>query len=222
MAKQNEPVSATIHLIGLLLSIAALILLVVFAAIYSTAWHVVGFSIFGTSLILLYLASTLYHFFHVTSKAKEILKKIDHAMIHILIAGTYTPICLVAIRGAWGWSLFGVIWGLAIIGILLKILINIKPWVSATIYLFMGWIIIIAFVPLKKSIPSEGLWWLFAGGIFYTIGVLFLGLDRIFPRTRWFGMHETRWFGMHEIFHIFVLAGSFSHFWLMLKYILYI
>lgn len=214
MAKQNEPGSATIHLIGLLLSIAALTLLVVFAAIYSTAWHVVGFSIFGTSLILLYLASTLYHFFHVTSKAKEIFKKIDHAMIHILIAGTYTPICLVAIRGAWGWSLFGIIWGLAITGILLKILINIKPWISAMIYLFMGWIIIIAFVPLGKSIPSEGLWWLFAGGIFYTIGVLLLGLDRIVPRTRWFGMHE--------IFHIFVLAGSFSHFWLMLKYILYI
>lgn len=136
-------------------------------------------------------------------------------MIYVLIAGTYTPICLVPLRGGWGWSIFGVIWGLAILGIILKTTSKkIKGWFSALFYILIGWLILIAFLPLMESLPAHGLGWLVAGGISYTLGTIFFGLDHIVPRTRWFGMHE--------VFHLFVIGGSFSHFWVMFKYVLYI
>ena len=213
--KENEPMSSLIHLIGLFLSIAGLVLLVVFAVLYGSVWHVVGFSIFGASLILVYFTSTLYHFISKTHKTKGILQKIDHLMIYILIAGTYTPIFLVVLQGWIGWSLFGVIWFLAISGIILKLkLKTVKPWFFPLYYIAMGWLILIAAFPLFRSLPLEGILWAVAGGVFYTLGAIFFSLDNIVPRTLWFGMHE--------IFHIFVIAGSFSHFWLMLKYVLYI
>ena len=210
--KTNEPLSSLTHFIGFLLSIAGLVLLIVVASSLKTVWHVVTFSIFGASLILLYLASTLYHFFPAKSKAKRIFKKIDHSFIYILIAGTYTPVCLTVLRGGWGWSIFGIIWGLAILGIIIKSTnLKINCSVSTLIYILMGWIILIALFPLINSISKTGLIVLLLGGIFYTIGTIFYALDKTIPRTRWFGMHE--------IFHLFVLAGSFSHFWFMLKYL---
>lgn len=213
--KQNEPLSSLIHLIGFFLSVAALVLLLIFAVLYGSILHVIGFSIFGASLILVYLASTLFHFVSKTNKAKGILQKIDHLMIYILIAGTYTPIALVVLKGWIGWSLFGVIWFLAIFGIILKLKIKeVNKWFFPLSYVIMGWLIIIAIVPFIESLPKEAIFWAVTGGIFYTLGVLFFYLDSKVSRTRWFGMHE--------IFHVFVIAGSFSHFWLMLRYVLYV
>ncbi|MBR9690178.1 hemolysin III family protein [Candidatus Woesearchaeota archaeon] len=210
---KNEPFSALTHLIGFFLSIAALVLLVVFASLYGTAWHVVGMSIFGATLILLYLASTIFHFIPKRmKKLKAICKRIDQSFIYVLIAGTYTPITLTKLRGPWGWSLFGIIWGIAIIGVLLKSFGRINDVASTLIYIAMGWIIVIALYPLLKVLPMTGFLWLLAGGVFYTLGTIFLALERIFPRKNHF------WF--HEVFHLFVIAGSFSHFWLMLKYVL--
>ncbi|MFH1917983.1 MAG: hemolysin III family protein [Nanoarchaeota archaeon] len=209
----NEPLSSLTHFIGFLLSIAGLVLLIVFASLSGTAWHIVAFSIFGTSLILLYLASTLYHFFPKESKAKRIFRKIDYSFIYILIAGTYTPVCLTVLRGGWGWSLFGIVWALAILGVILELInVEVKGWVSTIIYIFMGWIILIALLPLINSISGKGFLILFMGGVSYTAGAIFFALDKIVPRTRWFGMHE--------IFHFFVLVGSFLHFWFILKYLL--
>jgi hemolysin III len=193
------------HGFGLLLSIPALVLLVVFASIYGDAWHIVSFSIYGTSLVLLYLASTLYH-----GVSNRVLKKklnvLDHAAIYLLIAGTYTPFLLVILRGAWGWSLFGVIWGIAVIGIALKIFISGKlKIVSAITYVLMGWIVIIAIKPLINNLETGGLWWLFAGGICYTVGAIFYVWKKI-PLN-------------HGIFHLFVLGGSFAHWWAVFFYL---
>jgi len=211
--KNNEPLSSLTHFIGFLLSIAGLVLLIVFASLSGTAWHIVAFSIFGTSLILLYLASTLYHFFPKESNAKRIFRKIDYSFIYILIAGTYTPVCLTVLRGGWGWSLFGIVWALAILGVILELInVEVKGWVSTIIYIFMGWIILITLLPLINSISGKGFLILFMGGVSYTAGAIFFALDKIVPRTRWFGMHE--------IFHFFVLVGSFLHFWFILKYLL--
>jgi len=213
--KENEPLSSLTHLIGLFLAIAGLVLLVVFAVLYGSVWHVVGFSIFGSSLILVYFASTLFHFISRTNKAKKILQKIDHLMIYILIAGTYTPIALVVLKGWIGWTLFGVVWFLAIGGIILKLkLKSAKRWFFPLYYVMMGWIAVIVLIPLIRILPQEGIFWTTVGGVFYTLGAIFFSLDHIVLRTRWFGMHE--------MFHLLVIAGSFSHFWLMLKYVLYI
>ncbi|MBU2576054.1 hemolysin III family protein [Patescibacteria group bacterium] len=213
--KQNEPLSSLIHFIGFLFAVAGLSLLVMLAVLYGNAWHVTGFSIFGTSMVLLYLASTLYHWLPITHRAKQIMQKIDHAMIFILIAGTYTPITFMFPQRGWGWGLFGVIWGLAVIGVIFKAGgFHMNKWFVSIPYIIMGWLIVIAFIPLTQFLPIAGIWWLIGGGIFYTIGTIFLGLDYILMRARWFGMHE--------IFHLFVLSGSFCHFWLMIKYILYV
>ena len=210
--KENEPLSALTHFAGTLLSVAALVLMIIFGTIYGKASHVVGFAIFGSSLILLYGASFVYHFIPQKTKAKIILQRLDHAMIFILIAGTYTPLCLTVPQRGWGWSIFGVIWGLAIVGFLLKITgLKIKNYLSVLIYLAMGWLIVIAISPIMQWLDAGAIRWLFAGGIMYSVGCIFFALDNKIPRTTWFGMHE--------IFHIFVLAGSFSHFWLMLKYV---
>ncbi|MCB9803191.1 hemolysin III family protein [Candidatus Nomurabacteria bacterium] len=214
MKKENEPLSSLSHFLGLALSIAGLVLLIVFAHVYAKAQHVVGVSIFGASLILLYLSSGIYHWIAVSSRHKNIWRKIDHAMIYVLIAGSYTPICLVVPQRAWAWSAFGVIWGLALLGVLLKIKWNTFPRILSTIiYLLMGWSLLI-FYPILASVPKMGLLWLFLGGVFYSLGTIFYGLDKIVKRSRWWGMHE--------IFHLFVLAGSFAHWWFVFKYLLYV
>jgi hemolysin III len=214
-AKLREPVSGLTHLFGVFASIIGLVILIVYSATQNSVWHIVTFSIFGASLILLYSASSIYHLASVSQKAINILRRVDHSMIYLLIAGSYTPICLIALKGAWGWSIFGTIWGLTIIGIIIKnFWFNAPRWLSTLFYIFMGWLVIIAIYPLNKVFPSGAMAWLFAGGIAYTIG-------GVIYATKWPKIN-LKYFGFHEIFHIFVLAGSFCHYWLMFKYVLYL
>jgi len=211
--KEKELISGLLHLLGFGLSVAALIILIVVATKTDSSRKIISVIIFGLSLIFVYLASTIYHLFLLKPKTKNILKRIDHSMIFILIAGTYTPVCLIALRGGWGWSFFGIAWGLALIGVIIKgIDLKISGWLSTIIYIMMGWMIVIAIWPLINSLSLAGLLWLAAGGIIYTLGTIFYGLDRIIPKKRPF------W--MHEIWHLFVMAGSFAHFWMILKYVL--
>ncbi len=209
----NEPLSVFTHFVATLLSIAGLSLLVILSALRGGATHVVGFSIFGASLVLLYFFSTLYHFLSKNHPAKVLFQVLDHITIYILIAGTYTPLVLIVLPPAWGWSIFGVIWGLALCGVLAKIFLRaFQGWVSAVFYILMGWFVVIALVPLKEALPLEGMLWLLSGGIFYTVGTIFFALDRY--------IKLNKWYTFHDIFHIFVMLGSFSHFWFMLKFVL--
>jgi len=207
----NEPISSLTHFIAALLSVAGLALLITLAAIRGTTIHVVSLSIFGASLVLLYFFSALYHFLSKNHPAKDIFQIVDHLMIYILIAGTYTPFVLLVLPTAWGWSMFGVIWGLALCGILVKIFrIPFPGLFSGFFYLLMGWLIIIAFIPIKEALTFEGAFWLILGGLFYTIGTIFFALDNY--------IKLGRWYTLHDIFHVFVMLGSFSHFWFMLKF----
>ena len=213
LRKVKDPVSGYLHLFGIGLSVAALAVLVAQAALHASPWHVVGFSIFGAGLILLYGASTVYHLARVSERATLVLRKIDHCMIFALIAATYTPICLIPLRGAWGWTLFGVVWGLAITGIVLKAVFFQAPrWLYTLCYVALGWSCLICIAPLLRALPAGGLLWLLGGGVAYSVGALCYGL-------KW-PLRNARWFGFHEIFHILILAGSFCHFWLMFRYVL--
>ncbi len=186
------------HGFGLVLSFAALSLLVVFSSLYQSVWHIVSYSIYGASLVILYSASTFYHAAK-KPKLKLRLNVFDHAAIYVLIAGTYTPFTLVTLRGPWGWSLFGVIWGLAILGIVFKLFYTGRfDKLSTAIYVLMGWLVLIAVYPLVINLSTPGLIWLLAGGLFYTIGAIFY-LKNSMPYN-------------HAIFHVFVLLGSISHF----------
>jgi hemolysin III len=193
------------HLIGAVLALAGLVVLVVVAARQGDAWKIVSFSLYGATLFLLYGFSTLYH--SLRGRAKKIFRRLDHLAIYLLIAGTYTPFTLVTLRGVWGWSLFGVVWGLAVVGMALEYLprqgARILPVV---IYLGMGWLVLIALRPLLQALPWAGFVWLMAGGLFYTIGVLFYAFD---GRLRY----------AHEVWHLFVLAGSASHYFAILYYV---
>lgn len=211
---ENEPLSALIHLVGLFGSIVALIIMIVLAVIHGTAMHIVGFTIFGASLIFLYTASFFYHSFPKNTKIKEVFLRIDHSMIFFLIAGSYTPICLTIDNRPMGWSLFGIIWLISIMGIVLKSVgIKIKPWKSTVIYILLGLLLLIAIYPLYHWLPARALVWLFGGGLLYIVGAMFFILEDYIPRKRKFDMHE--------IWHIFVMVASFSHWYLMVKYILY-
>lgn len=201
----GERFNSITHLVGTILSLVGAIVLIVLAAQQEDPWKIVSFSMYGVTLVLLYFFSTLYH--SVRGAAKNICQKIDHIAIYLLIAGTYTPFTLVTLRGAWGWSLFGIVWLLAIIGILQDLLYpRDKRIVSVIIYLLMGWLALIAIRPLMDVFPTAGIVWLVAGGVSYTIGVLF------------FALHEKIPYG-HEIFHLFVLAGSACHYIMILRYI---
>lgn len=213
--KVKDPFSGFSHLAGALLSIAGLCLLVRYALKNGTVWHIVSFSIFGASLILLYTASSIYHLLVVSEKGTRILRKIDHMMIYVLIAGTYTPVCLIPLRGGWGWSILISIWGIAMVGIILKVLwFNAPRWLYTLFYLLMGWLIVIAFIPLVRTMPTAAMLWLIAGGLLYTAGAIIYG-------TKWPKL-KSKVFGFHDVFHIFVLYGSFCHFWMMFRYILYL
>jgi hemolysin III len=208
----KDPISGFIHSIGAILSIVALVLLIVKAVNPLDPWKIVSFSIFGTALFLLYTASTLYHWISVSGRTESILKRFDQMMIYVLIAATYTPFCLIPLRGPWGWSLFGVIWGLAVFGILWKLFqFKFPNWFSTVYYLFMGWLAVIAIFPLLANLQTGALIWLFLGGIFYTGGVIFFIIDR--------QESPRKGFGYHEIWHLMVIAGSFSHFWVVYKYV---
>lgn len=205
--KLDEIVNTITHGIGILLSITALVLMLVKSVLHGTTTSVVGAAIFGAGLIILYSASTIYHSAR-KIRRKYYLNKFDHAAIYVLIAASYTPITLITMEGAWGWSIFGVIWAIAIFGILFKIFWY-KPkyrTISAWGYVAMGLVVVVAVKPLVESMPLWGLIWMAIGGVAYIIGVLFYLADRI-P------------FG-HGIFHLFVIAGSFAHFWAIYHYVL--
>lgn len=205
----HEILNSITHGIGVLLSIAGLVLLLVFAATtgYGDAWKFVSFSVYGASLIVLFTASTLYHGIQ-NRRIKGFLNIFDHAAIFVLIAGTYTPFTLVNLRGPWGWSIFGVIWGLAIAGVVFKLFFYTDRLrlLSAVIYFLMGWIILIAIRPLIQEVPAGGLYWLLAGGLFYSLGIVFY-------------LRKQNRFN-HVIWHLFVLAGAISHFFSIFFYVL--
>jgi hemolysin III len=202
----GEKFNAWTHLVGALLALSGAIVLVVFAAASGDSWRVVSVSIYGVCLVLLYSASTLYH--SLRGRAKIILRKLDHLSIYLLIAGSYTPFCLVTLRGIWGWSLFAVVWGLAVIGMLQEIRPRSEARVmSLVIYAFMGWIVLVAIDPLLSTLGQAGFAWLAAGGLFYTVGIIFYAFDERFKH----------W---HGIWHLFVLAGSLMHYVAILFYVL--
>ncbi|MEW6366738.1 MAG: hemolysin III family protein [Acidobacteriota bacterium] len=203
---REEIANGVTHAIGAALSIAGLSILVTLAAIYGDVWRIVSFSIYGTTLVLLFLASTFYHSSR-SPRLKRLFKILDHSAIYLLIAGTYTPFTLVSIRGGWGWALFGIIWGLTIVGIVLKCFyVNRFRILSVLVYLAMGWLAVIAFKPLVASLSSGGIRLIVAGGLCYTCGVLFYIWKRL-P------------YG-HAVWHVFVLSGSACHYFSVLLYVL--
>ncbi len=201
----EEVLNSITHITGALLSIAGLVLLVVFSSYSGDAWKIVSFSIFGASLIFLYTSSALYH--SVSKRARVFFNKLDHSAIYVLIAGTYTPFTLVTLRGAWGWSIFGVIWGLAIAGIIFKLFFYKHKWrvVSAILYILMGWIVVIATRPLVERLPAGALYLVFGGGLVYSLGVIFYIYKKI-P------------FG-HTFWHLMVMGGSFCHYFAVFFYL---
>lgn len=209
----REPVNSLTHFAGALFGVVALVVLVVLSG--GEPWRTTSFTIYGSSLILLYTASTLYHSLNVGPRILKILKQFDHMAIFALIAGTYTPITLVTLQGdkaAWGWSIFGVIWGFALLGLVFKLVwIGAPRWLYTALYLVMGWMAVIGIVPIVQTMPFGGVVWMALGGLFYTVGAVVYGLKK--PN---FSHH----FGFHELWHLFVLAGSVCHFVMMLKYVL--
>ena len=202
----EEIANSITHGVGLLLAIAGLATLVAFAVLRGTAWHIVGCSIFGATLVLSYLTSTLYHSIP-SARAKSILRIFDHCAIFLLIAGTYTPLMLVNLRGPWGWSILGVVWGIATLGIIFKVTM-LRKWtvVSVVLYVAMGWVVVVATKPLLSAVAPAGLLLLLLGGLAYTGGVIFYGLRRM-------PYH-------HAVWHLFVLAGSVLHFFAVLFYVI--
>jgi hemolysin III len=210
-----DPFSGISHLVGAFLSVAALGVLTAFAAVYGDVTHIVSFSIFGFTMFLMYTSSSLYHLLPLKEKAKRLFRRIDHIMIFLFIAGTYTPVCLVGLSGAWGWSLFGVAWGLALTGIILKaVWLHAPRWLSTAVYVLMGWMATVAIYPMTQTFTVAAMTWLFLGGVAYTLGAVVYALKKPDP---WPGT-----FGFHEIWHLFVMAGSACHFWLILRHILFL
>ncbi|MEN6348827.1 MAG: hemolysin III family protein [Syntrophomonas sp.] len=211
----KDPVSGFTHLIGALLSIWGLVVLVIHVPEYAGARYTVAFSIFGASLILLYSASATYHLIVAPDKATMVLRRIDHMMIYVLIAGTYTPICLIALHGVWGTSLLIAIWILAFVGMILKLVwFNAPRWLSTLFYLLMGWLVVIAIIPLSRVISWAGTTYMVLGGLAYTVGAVIYA-------TKWPPL-KLRFFGFHEIFHLFVMLGSGLHFWMIFRYVMYV
>lgn len=202
----EEVMNAVTHGIGTVLAIIGLVLLTIFAYLYGEIWHILSFSIYGTTLVLLYLASTLYHSFS-NERLKYRFKILDHCAIYLLIAGTYTPFTLVPLHGVLGWTVFGIVWGLAILGIVLKVFfIGRFKVISTMCYLFMGWMMLLAIKPLIATVAAGGVMWLIVGGLFYTLGTVFYLWSKL-------PYH-------HAIWHLFVLAGSISHFVAVFFYVL--
>jgi hemolysin III len=198
LTQGEEITNAILHGVGLGLAIAALVVLVAFASMSGDIWHIVSFSIYGATLVILYLSSTLYHSFP-KGKVKKIFKVFDHASIYLLIAGTYTPITLVTLRGKLGWTIFSVVWIIAVSGIIGKIFFIEKfKIISTLLYIAMGWLIVIAIKPLFLSLGRLSFIFLVVGGVLYTVGTIFYA---------WRSMKHH-----HAIWHLFVLAGSVCHF----------
>ena len=206
----KDPGSALTHFIGMILAALASTPLLAVAASRSDTLTVLSLAVFTLSMILLYGASTIYHTLNISEKANKVLRKVDHMMIFILIAGSYTPICVITLRDSIGYSLLALVWGTAAVGILIKMFwITCPKWFSSLIYISMGWLCILVMVPLVKSLPTAAFAWLMAGGIIYTIGGVIYALKLSIFNAR----HQ--FFGSHEIFHLFVMAGSLCHFVVM-------
>jgi hemolysin III len=206
MVDYGERFNATTHLVGAVVALAGAVVLVVLAALGGDPWRVIGVAIYGVTLVLLYSISGLYH--SLRGRPKNILRELDHQSIYLLIAGSYTPFCLVTLRGPWGWSLLGIVWGLAVLGGLQEFRPrNGARVLSVLIYLLMGWVVVAAMVPLLRALGPAGFAWLAAGGLFYTFGVVFYALD-------------TRVTHAHGVWHLFVLGGSATHYYAILHYVL--
>ncbi len=202
----GEKFNSITHLVGAVLAMVGAVLLVVLASRLGDPWKIVSFSVYGAMLLALYVFSTLYHSVR-GAGAKNVLKKFDHCAIYLLIAGTYTPFALVTLRGPWGWSLFGVVWGLALVGIVQEIWLAKGARIgSLVIYVLMGWLAVIAIMPLITALTWPGFLWLAGGGLFYTIGIYFYATD-----------HRVR--HGHGVWHLFVLGGSFCHYMAILLYV---
>ncbi|BAQ77440.1 MULTISPECIES: PAQR family membrane homeostasis protein TrhA [Pseudomonas] len=202
----GERFNAWTHLLGAIAAFIGGIWLVVLASIDGSPWKIVSVAIYAFTLLVLYSVSTVYH--SVRGRAKNIMQKVDHFSIYLLIAGSYTPFCLVTLRGPWGWTLFGIVWGLALIGILQEIKPRSEARIlSIVIYAVMGWIVLVAVKPLLAALGTAGFAWLAAGGVLYTVGIIFFALD-------------SRLRHAHGIWHLFVIAGSLLHFVAILFYVL--
>lgn len=202
----GEKLNAWTHLVGAVLALIGAVVLVVLAARTGDPWKIVSVSIYGATLVLLYSCSTLYHSFR--GRAKEIFQKLDHLSIYLLIAGSYTPFCLVTLRGPWGWSLLAVVWGLALLGGVQELCMRSEArTLSMVIYIVMGWAVVVALVPMLEALGVAGFAWVAAGGVFYTGGIVFYVLD-------------TRLRHAHGVWHLFVMAGSAAHYFAVLFYVL--
>lgn len=204
--EKREHYNVLSHLIGAAAAVAGLTVLVVFAALQGDPWKIVSFSVYGTCLLLLYLFSTLYH--GSEGRIKALFRRFDHIAIYLLIAGTYTPFTLVTLRGVWGWTIFGVVWGLAVLGIVIDAITDQhRRILPVAIYVLMGWLAIAAIRPLLAGLSVEGFLWLLLGGLLYTFGIVFYALGK-------------RRFYFHTVWHLFVLAGSAVHYVTIYRYVL--
>ena len=212
--KLKDPGSAITHFIGMLMAMFAATPLILRAMRAPDTVHVISLSIFIVSMILLYAASTTYHTFDLSERTNKILKKLDHCMIFVLIAGSYTPICLIVLHGRTGFMLLALVWSIAILGIIFKLCwVTCPKWVSSVLYIAMGWVCVLAFTQILNSLPAAAFNGLLAGGIIYTVGGIIYAL-----KLPIFNAHH-KYFGSHEIFHLFVMAGSICHFIMMFEYV---
>ncbi|MDX1638011.1 MAG: hemolysin III family protein [Balneolaceae bacterium] len=208
----REPVNGLTHGIGALLSVIGLIVLLFNAVEKGTLSHIVAFGIFGVSMVLLYASSALYHSLKAGAETILKLRKLDHSMIYVLIAGSYTPICLIVLDDSWKWIVFLLVWSFAAGGILKKILwFEAPPWISMVLYLGMGWMGVFLFPILFDKLPVAFLAWIIGGGLAYSVGAVIFGIKRPDP--------IPGWFGHHEIWHLFVMGGTFSHYWAFYQYL---
>lgn len=210
----KEPTNALTHLFGVIFSFMGLIWMTYISGLNGSLTQFIGVTIYGLSLIALYSASTIYHWLNVSKKVELFLRQLDHTMIYVLIAGSYTPLCLITLNGTLGLVLLSLVWALAILGIITKLLwLGAPRWLYTSFYVILGWMAIFFIIPLHKALPSTGFNLLVAGGVLYTIGAVFYALK---PKKLVFGP-----FGFHEIFHLFILAGSLCHFILVIGYVLH-
>jgi len=212
--KIKDPGSAITHFIGMLMAMFAALPLIIKSLSAPDTIHVISLSIFIVSMILLYAASTIYHTFDISPKVNKILKKFDHCMISVMIAGSYTPVCLIVLHGTTGYILLTLVWGIAILGIVLKLCwVTCPKWVSSVLYIIMGWACVLSFTQIINALPTPAFLWLLTGGVIYTIGGIIYALKlKVFN-------NRHKYFGSHEIFHLFVMAGSACHFIMMFNYV---
>lgn len=208
----RDPMNGLTHCIGAVLAVIGLVILMNAAVHPLRPWHLVTYTVFGLGMIALYTVSTLYHWLPLSERGTRVLRRMDHMMIFVLIAATYTPFCLIPLRGPWGWAIFGTVWFLAILGIIFKLFwIDAPRRLTAAMYVGMGWVALAGIWPLVTTLPAGAMAWLLAGGLTYTAGAVIYARQRPDP---WPGF-----FGFHEIFHCFVILGSACFFWAVYRYV---